>query len=77
MKQDREGAKMAESKKVRWSSLLWFFIGGFASFIWGFIASRSGSLIYWVIFILFLGFSIGYLINFLSGLVKGKGGKDL
>ena len=75
MKQGKEGAKMAESKKVRWSALLWFFIGGFASFIWGFIVSRSDSLLYWAIFILFLGFSIGYLIKFLSGLVKEKGVK--
>jgi len=73
VKQDRERAKLAESKKVRWSSLFWFLIGGFASFIWGFIVSRSSSVFHWAVFILFLGFSITYLIDFLLRLVKGRG----
>ncbi len=55
----------------RGAALFWLILGGCVAFIWGDIFSVTGNPIHVILFLLFLGFSIYYLIKFVR-LVKGK-----
>jgi len=59
-----------------WAALIWFLVGGLAASIWGFIFFRGGNLIHLAVFIVFLVFSIYYLVKFLR-LILGKSKKKL